>query len=427
MSDSLAISAVTVALQNLLDRGLERDVPGTDVTTRPLDKARTNVGNNQVNLFLYHTVPDPNWRNMDIPWRVRPGEMGRPPLALNLYYLVTAYYGENEDGTDTHSDPQRVLGSHRLLGRAMGVLHDHPVLDAETINAMLPPQDRMEHPYEQVDRVRITPYPLPLDDVSKLWAGFQTQYRLSAAYEVSVVLIESQRPPRRPLPVLKRGPEDQGVDTLLGPFPLLEEVRRPRGQRPGVQLGDDLVITGHNLGGEGLRIRFTHPHLADATELVPEIIEPMAQVQVKLPNDDAAQSTWAAGMYTLAAVVQKQGGDRESRSNDLPLVLAPRITIRPSSNGDLIFDRNPDGSVTLTLTCRPGVLPAQRVVLLLGEREVPAPPRPAQTGELIFEIDDAPMGLFRVRLRVDGADSLPVQWTKAGGLGFDPDQRVEIQ
>jgi len=46
---------------------------------------------------------------------------------------------------------------------------------------------------------------MSLEDVSKLWTTFQTQYRISAAYEVSVVIIESSRIVKTPLPVLTRG------------------------------------------------------------------------------------------------------------------------------------------------------------------------------------------------------------------------------
>ena len=143
MSGSLAIAAVTTALRNLLEQGLNADVSGTTVTTRPPDKARNGTAGSQVNLFLYHAVLNANWRNADIPWRTRPGENGRSPLPLSLYYLVTAYYGDNEDDTDTATDASRLLGGHRLLGSAMSILHDHPLLDPADINAILPAGDRL--------------------------------------------------------------------------------------------------------------------------------------------------------------------------------------------------------------------------------------------------------------------------------------------
>src|SRR5207245_2354500 len=89
-------------------------------------------------------------------------------LALSLNYVITAY---GEDDEDTRS--------HRILGRAMHVLNDFPLLGPTEI--------------AQAERVRITPLALSTEEISKLWMIFQTQYRISAAYQVSVVLIESSR------------------------------------------------------------------------------------------------------------------------------------------------------------------------------------------------------------------------------------------
>ena len=100
------------ALRQRLDRGLNVDVPGTRVTTRPPDQVRDREAN-QVNLFLYQTTPNAAWRNIDLPGRSSTGSepAGPPPLALNLYYLVSAY---GRDGDDL--DPI----SHRLLARGDG-------------------------------------------------------------------------------------------------------------------------------------------------------------------------------------------------------------------------------------------------------------------------------------------------------------------
>ena len=424
MSDALAIAAVTATLRNLLDQGLKADVPGTEVTTRPLDKARANTNGNQVNLFLYHAALSPAWRNMDVPWRTKPGETGQPPLGLNLYYLVTAYYGEAEDGADTHSDPQRLLGSHRLLGRAMSILHDHPVLDAAAIHAILPPDDRLEHPYDQVERVRITSQPLSLDEMSKLWTGFQTQYRLSAAYEVSVVLIESGRPARTPLPVLTRGPEDEGVAAqpeLVPPFPALESVHPPNRQ-PRARLGDVLTINGHHLDGTAVAVRFGNPRLT--ADVPAQVLEHTAtEIRVKLldaDDDPVAPARWVAGVYTLVAVVSR-AGEPDRTTNALPFSLAPRILgIAPDP-----APRDAGGDVALTVTCRPEVRPEQRAALLLADREIPAQPHPAQTDTLVFPVTAASPGEHFVRLRVDGVDSLLVD-RSVTPPAFDESQRVTI-
>ena len=75
----------------------------------------------------------------------------------------------------------------------MSVLHDHPVVGAADIvsatQTLLPTNDLAS----QTERIRITLHPLGIDELSKLWTGFSMQYRLSAAYEVGVALIEKYR------------------------------------------------------------------------------------------------------------------------------------------------------------------------------------------------------------------------------------------
>jgi hypothetical protein len=146
MSNPLAIAAVTATLRNLLTVGISADPDLADVTvtTQPVDRARTGANTaNQLNVFLYHILPSAAWRNMDMPARVRNGESGVPPLALNLYYLLTAY-GRDDDA--------RVPFSHHLLGRAMSVLGDHPLLNAAEIKASLPNNDL----WSQIERIRFT-------------------------------------------------------------------------------------------------------------------------------------------------------------------------------------------------------------------------------------------------------------------------------
>jgi hypothetical protein len=179
MSNALAIHAVTVALRRRLDRGLNAEVPGTRVTTCPPDRAHQAAGN-RVNLFLYHTVPSPAWRNATPPDVPGPGA-AQPPLALNLYYLVTAH-GQNED------DPDPI--SHRLLGKAMAILHENPIIEpAEIRDALTADAGAADGGDGRFDRVRIAPQPLELDQLTRLWTCLGSPFRISVAYEVSVVLI----------------------------------------------------------------------------------------------------------------------------------------------------------------------------------------------------------------------------------------------
>ena len=84
-----------------------------------------------------------------MPGGARSGETGFPALGLNLYYLVTAFGRDN--------DIQRPF-SHQLMGRAMSVLNDHPVLSTDEIKASLPDNDL----WAQLERVRITLQPFAI-------------------------------------------------------------------------------------------------------------------------------------------------------------------------------------------------------------------------------------------------------------------------
>ncbi|MGI8587622.1 MAG: DUF4255 domain-containing protein [Chloroflexia bacterium] len=406
MSNSLAVATVTAAVRNLLTSGIAGDpeLADTTVTAQALDKARGTNNANQLNVFLYQIMVNPALRNMEPPHLVKRGETGQPPLALNLYYLVTAYGRDNDD-----------IFTHRLLGRAMSILHDHPLLGADEIKAALPENDL----FDQFERVRFTWQSLSLEDTSKLWAGFQGQYRLSVAYEAAVVLIDSTRPIRTPLPVLSRGADDRGAISqadATAPFPAIEELKLPNPQN-SVRPGDVLTITGRHLDGDKVVVRFTSTRLPAPIDLPPDAGSTAETINVTLPNDPA---NWVAGFYTVSGVISRK--DRPDwTTNELPLPLSALITgTKPKTP-----KRDAAGNVTLTVTCSPEVRPEQRVMLLLGDRAIPADAHPTQTASPTFTVKGAEAGTFVARLRVDGVDSLPFD-PAATPRKFDDKQTVTI-
>jgi hypothetical protein len=416
MSSALAVSGVTAAMRNLLDLGTRDHPPGTVVTARPPDKARDGISSNQLNVFLYQTTLNAAWRNRDMPSRVRPGETSLPPLPLTLHYLLTAY-GENDDDMD----------GHHVLGQAMSILHDHPILSHEEIRAALGPTVPLFPPVvDQPEGVRITFQPMSLEEMSKLWTTLQTQYRISASYQVSVVLIESLGAVKTPLPVLHQGDDGRGptaTPDLTPPFPTLTEVLAPD-PRFSAQLGDTIVLHGHHLGGDAVEVRFRHPGL-DLVNVLAPLLPPTAQeITVQIPDDAAA---WPAGVYTVSVAVVETGtgADVEHLTNELPLALAPQIlTISPNP-----VDRDAGGAIAVTLTFVPELRPLQRAALLIGDRETPpqAPPDPAvPTGTLNFVAAGVAVGDHFVRLRVAGVDSILVD-RSAVPIQFDDDQRITVQ
>ena len=389
MSNHLAIAAVTATLRSLLVRGV--GIP--EVTARPLDNARRSATGHQLNLFLYQVLPDAAFRNQDMPRQTKPGETGFPSLPLMLSYLLTAY-SDDEDDTS----------SHRLLGGAMRVLHDHPLLGApEILNATSPIADLSDsNLHQQIERVRINLQPMTFEDMSKLWTTFQTHYRVSAAYQVSVVLIESTRSPRTPLPVLKRGEDDRGVISqpdLTPPFPVLSSLELPSRQM-SLEPGNVVSLIGTRLSTGTARlysVRIENPP-QPATAQVND-----AQLDVTLPNN------LAPGFYTIAVEIVTPRGT--ITSNELPIAVAPVITTALP-----LTVARAAGTATIDLTSSVPALLAQRVSLLLGDFEVqrtlpPAPPVSSNAFQFVIETPagaqfPTPLGVaLMARLRVDGVDS----------------------
>ncbi|MGE5205790.1 MAG: Pvc16 family protein [Chlamydiota bacterium] len=196
----LAIGAVTSAMAELLNKKLNKPPllgSGTKfrVTTLPPDDDRVSA-DNSLNLFLYKISESPFARNMN--WRgdrsnPRPGD--RPPLAVSLNYLVTAYSKKTDSARDD-------ITAHQLLGNAMAVLHEYPVLndvhdgdfDAD-VDAQFAPELR-----DSFEKVKITPLPISMEEFSKIWTGLSKAYRLSVAYEVSLIEIGPLTTPAPPGP-----------------------------------------------------------------------------------------------------------------------------------------------------------------------------------------------------------------------------------
>ena len=409
MSNPLAVAAATVTLQAILLNGVtaDPDLTDTTVTVLPLDRARGSNTANQLNLFLYQILPDAAWRNMSIPTQVGPLESGTPPLPLTMHYLLTAF-GRDDDAT--------VPFGHHLLGQAMSVLYDHALLGPDEIRAATAVPLPTSNLDQQIERVRITLQPLSLEEISKLWTGFATQYRLSVGYEVSVALIDSTQSKRAPLPVLTRGPSDQGIlsqSNLLNPFPALTQVQLPNNQ-PSALLGDTLVLTGNNLNGSSIGVQFNHPLFTAPVEVPPLAGGTSTQVSVQIPN---VPGNWPAGFYSIAVLVQRPGETYRRTTNLLSFALGPKMSIAPTTAAG--------PNITYTVTCVPDVLPLQEATLLISDQEVVAAAHPTQTNTLTFNALGLSAGAYFVRLRVDGVDSLLVKRNVTPPV-FDTTQQVKV-
>jgi hypothetical protein len=426
MSNALAIASVTAVLTRLLENMLTVEAVTGMSDTSPLlvtalapdlIKADTAV---QLNLFLYHVEPNSGWRNVAQPSRDgRGGRLTNPPLALDLSYLLTAYGKVS-------------LEAEILLGFAMQLLSEWPVLTREEIRKVIgaigtgdpTPLKALKASdlADQVEQIKITQRAISAEESSKLWTAMQSHYRPSAAYQVSVVLIESSFPGRAPLPVLTRGSlQDTGVITqpdLVPPFPTLVSVEAPLKQL-GARLGETLTLTGFHLDGSSVKLIVISPRLSAPFELTPTGTPTAEEIKVKLEKTPATDpQNWVAGVYTISAVITKGGTDRTT--NELPFTLAPRInTISAARAGQ---------KVTISCECVPDVRPTQRTSLIVGSREIQAQPHPTQTKNLTFVDETLAPGTYRVRLRVDGAESLLIDRSKKPPVFIpsQPGDRTEV-
>lgn len=377
MSNPFAIAAVTTTFSQLLGQvSDDATLTGVTVSTRSPDRARAAGGTaRQINLFLYQVTPNSGWRNRDLRVRDESGQLvNQPVLALDLHYLVSVY-GQNDDDVD----------GHHLLAYAMSLVHDSPTFTRDQIRAAIVAQPAVgpSDLADQVELVKLCPHALSPDDLYKLWSTFQTPYRLSVAYDASVVLIQR---PHRPLVA---PPVRVPTITVL-PFrsPVIDAL-----SPQALTAGGTLAIQGRNLQAPLTEVRF------GALSVTPTLNTDQ-RIEVTLP------AALPAGITTVQVARQLALGTPPTvhtgfESNLAAFMLQPLITTAPP------ISVAPGGLLTLTIS--PAVGQAQDVALLIGDAEIDLPARPAGSApatSLGFTIPaDLPAGGYLLRLRVDGVES----------------------
>ena len=405
MSTALAIAGVTAVLRDMLNDGLINHnvsgIIGTTVTVSalPPDRVSPAAGteNTQINLFMHQVTPNTGWRNEGLPAHDASGSqrLSNPPLALDLHYLVSAYGAE-----DLHAEI--------LLGYAMQLFHENAVLSRGAINtalspspdvgAVLPPALRALAECglaDQVEHIRITPASMNTEEMSRLWSALQAHYRPTAAYHVSVVLIESVRPARTPLPVLSRG--ITAHPSLLPPLPTLQQIALTSKQ-PAAWLDETIDLTGFHLDGASRQVHLVNERFAVDELLAATGASAGGLMQFAIPAARAAD--FPVGIYQVSASLVRPGETAPRATNRLGLVLAPHILGLPINT-----PRDGAGAASFTLNFQPQLRAGQTVSLVLGQQEIAPQAFVAPTGTLDFIIEDAPIGDHLVRLRIDGIDS----------------------
>lgn len=404
MSNAFAIAAVTAALKTVLRNALA--VPGIDaalgatptVTALPPDRINPpgSPDPNQLNLFLYAVAPNQGWSNLHQPVRDSTGaRVDNAPLALDLSYLLTAYSAGD-------------YGAEILLGHGMHALHEQPFFTRQWLKDNLkpgPPPNDIPAALEtagladQIEQVRIALKTLNSDEVSKIWTSLQGRYRPTAVYVVTVVLIDSRRSRRAPLPVLERN-----VSVTTWSELQLDDVVNATGDTFPITPGATLRLRGSGLGRPDLQVLVSGVDLS-AT------ISRRTDTELDVGLTDPVPAGIRAGLLPVQ-VARPLTGTAVFSSNAVGLLLRPDFTTPPTFAG---------GQVTVKLS--PKVTADQQVTLFLNERQPPSGVRgkafsflaPAQNGivspatetdTIVFPISGVPTGKYLVRVQVDGADSL---------------------
>ncbi|HMQ34654.1 MAG TPA: DUF4255 domain-containing protein [Chloroflexaceae bacterium] len=182
-----AIYDVTRALRLLLHSQLALRSATAVVTLHPPGDNLPDASG--VNLYLYRVAESPFARNRDWPGdRARPGA-DRPAMGLQLYYLLTPLGAKPEDSSFQLGDD-----AHTMLGAAMLTLHEHPVLNAVHLPGFDADTALPEYLLNSYEQIKVLLTPIGVDELSKIWSTLNKPYRLSVAYEVSLVQLVPEAP-----------------------------------------------------------------------------------------------------------------------------------------------------------------------------------------------------------------------------------------
>ena len=172
MPDYAIIGDVSSSLTAILTDALSTLMPAQP----PLARVHDLLGNIPTDppiltVFLYEIVEDPFVKNRpalraDTPPTVT---LRRAPMGLILRYLVTPWSNDR-------------LTDQQMLGRALQVLHDNAILTAEWLRGGL---------VGTAEALKVSLNPISLEERTRIWHAVQQRYRVSIAYEVRVVNVDS--------------------------------------------------------------------------------------------------------------------------------------------------------------------------------------------------------------------------------------------
>ena len=173
MATANAIAGVGQAILCLIASGVPRDEFPTAVFQLYQAKDFQSPMDEGLSLYLYRITPAGEIRNY--PPRIAPdGRHYRHPLPINLHYLLSSWARD-------------AVKQQRLLGWAMRILEDTPVMPATVLNQAGPETDTF-WPNETVDLIMET---ISVYDMGAIWDVAKPNTQPSVCYVARMVGVES--------------------------------------------------------------------------------------------------------------------------------------------------------------------------------------------------------------------------------------------
>jgi hypothetical protein len=173
MATPNAIAATGQAILSLIAAGVPRDeFPSAQFELYQARNFQTPMDEG-ISLYLYRITPAGEIRNY--PPRIAPdGRRYRPLLPINLHYILSSWARE-------------AAKQQRLLGIAMRLLEDTPVLPAGILNQGAPESDTFR-PNETVDLIMES---ISIYDMGAIWDMAKPNLQPSVGYVARMLGLES--------------------------------------------------------------------------------------------------------------------------------------------------------------------------------------------------------------------------------------------
>jgi hypothetical protein len=299
MAGVQAIQGVDDTLRGVSNAAVAALVPKPKVTVGGLDVDDDDL---RLNWFLYRVSPNTAFSNMEPPrtgWRTA---RGRPPLALRLSYLLSAFPARATGNGDQEQF------AHAGMAAVMRALHEQAIIaEGEPVLSPLA--------LPLVEPLRIAMDDLDLEAVTKIWTAATIPMRLSVGYEVSLVIVDAEDEHRAGPPVRTRR-----VAVLPTIGPRLASLSPPR-----ASTGVDIAVAGTGLTASTvftLAREAGDPAGPDDWPMTVVPGAPSGQAILRLPDDRLVP-----GARRLDAVALESG--LPAACDSIGLTIVPAVTGPP--------------------------------------------------------------------------------------------------